>query len=369
MSETPWSTTIEWPEWPPLWPRLWRLSRRWPKDPLRVKQRSLLRTLAASAEGPYEAAPLVASLGEDHRGRYRSILRRLSGRLASGMPLADALEQTPGALPDDIVLAVRFGSQSGLLAESLNAELKIRHDAWERIDRKLGRMIAYLTGTLLLGTFIVCFLFIYIFPTFFEISHDFYLSSPPALTWLLEIGNFFFQFAALLVPGFFLLLWVFWARWPKRYLRRTFSTRWFRSVLERRAARLLHYLALAAKGGRPLAGALSTLARYHYDGPFRRKLLYVRNEVEQEADLWESLVRTRILSPAESKAIVTAPDGNSRIWTLQRLAQGKETRITERIDWWLDLIEPAAILLLASGVLLLAVSIFSWLYSLVGGLA
>ncbi len=91
--------------------------------------------------------------------------------------------------------------------------------------------------------------------------------------------------------------------------------------------------------------------------------------MEQEADLWESLVRTRILSPAESKAIVTAADGNSRIWTLRRLAREKETRITERIDWWLDLIEPAAILLLASGVLLLAVSVFSWLYSLVGGLA
>ena len=340
------------------WPRCWRLSPWWPADSLGSKQRSLLRILAAVADEHLQAAPLVASLAEEHRGRYRTVLRRLARRLAAGMSLADALEQTPGALSDDGALSVRFGSQSGILPESLAALLE-EHDYVEaRIRKRLTRLAGYLGGTLLAGALIGAFLLVSIIPVFHEIQEDFDAPSPWALQWLIGAGEMISNFGIVLFLGICLLVWALWARWPRRIVRRTFSTRWLRWVLEWRSADLLRRLAVAAEAGRPLSGALSTLARYHYDGPFRQKLLFVRNEVEQGADLWASMARTRILSSSESKALACAEDRQLCQWTMRRLARLKQSRVTQRIETTFDLLQPIAILLLAAVVLLVALAVF-----------
>jgi general secretion pathway protein F len=351
--------TLEW------WPRCWRLSPWWPADSLGSKQRSLLRILATAADGHLQAAPLVASLAAEHRGRYRAILLRLARRLESGMSLADALEQTPGALSDEGTLSVRFGSQSGILAESLTALLQERDFTEAQIRQRLIRLGGYLGGMFLAGALICTFLLINIIPLFKEIQHDFDATSPWAFRWLINVGQMLHSYGVFLFIGSCLLVLALWGRWPRRFARRTLSSRWLRQVFEWRSANLLRRLAVAAEAGRPLPGALSTLARYHYDGPFRQKLLFVRNEVEQGADLWASMARTRILSSSESRALASAEDQESRTWTMRRLAGQKQHRITQQVDLAVDLLQPMAILLMASFVLLAALAIFQSLVGLI----
>ncbi len=347
------------------WPRCWRLSPRWPADSLWSKQRSLLRVLATVADEHLEAAPLVASLAEEHRGRYRAALRRLAHRLSAGMSLADSLEQTPGALSDDAVLCVRFGNQSGILSESLSALLQRPDFAAARLRHRLTHLIGYLGGVLILGALIVTFLLINIIPAILQILVESGAPSPWALRWLIAVGQMINNYGVFLLLGICLLAWALWARWPRRIVRHAASTRWLRLALDWRSADLLRHLALAAEAGRPLPGVLSTLARYHYDGPFRHKLLYVRNEVEQGADPWASMANARILTAAESKAIACAEDRETRIWTLRRLARQKEHRVTRRLETALDLLQPIAVLLLAGGVLLVALAVFLSLVGLI----
>ena len=90
----------------------------WFGDGLATQQRSLLRMLSVAHRERLEMGPLIHCLADEHRGRYRWRLRRLAKLLESGTPLVEALEQTPDALDDDTVLALRFGSQTGALAST-----------------------------------------------------------------------------------------------------------------------------------------------------------------------------------------------------------------------------------------------------------
>ena len=136
-----------------------------------------------------------------------------------------------------------------------------------------------------------------------------------------------------------------------------------------RAAFLLDLLAVAQQSGRPLPGALSTLARYHYDSLIRHKLLYVRNEVEQGADVYDSMATARLLSPVESKALALAPQPDVRVWTMHRLASWKRRRVSGRLDLAVELVFPVVILMMASIVLLVALGTLSPLHSMISGLA
>jgi type II secretory pathway component PulF len=153
------------------------------------------------------------------------------------------------------------------------------------------------------------------------------------------------------------LAWIVSVSFPQWHVRRILSARILRPVAQLRSADLLELLALATRAGRPLTGAISTLARYHFDTPIRQKLLFVRNEVEQGADLWESLEMVRLITPAEARVLkidspVGAPD-----WTMDQIALAKRNRIANQIETLLDWLEPACIVLLAGGVLLVALAI------------
>ncbi len=79
----------------------WRISVFWLPDLRSSVQRSLLRLLHVAHVERLALAPLVHALALEHRGGNRRRLRRLAFRLAGGMPLIEALEQTPDALSDE----------------------------------------------------------------------------------------------------------------------------------------------------------------------------------------------------------------------------------------------------------------------------
>ena len=103
--------------------------------------------------------------------------------------------------------------------------------------------------------------------------------------------------------------WLLFSSWPGRRLRRTILTRVIRPLRELHTADVLEKLGVAIEAGRPIAGALSTLARYHFDPTLRHQLLYIRNEVEQGADVWQSMAAIGLLSASGSPR---PGDGGSR---------------------------------------------------------
>jgi len=354
------------PVWP--WP-LWVGTPWWPADTLASKQQTLLQVLSVAISERLEIAPLVMSFAKEHRGRYRRRLFRLAQRLNKGASLPDALEQTPGALSDEQILAVRFGIQSGTLAEMLQSLVDQRDQSMRPISHRLRQIGFYSMFLGVLFLFMLSFILIKIVPSFILIMEDFSLDITDPLRLLIRIANALSQQGPILVLMGLFGVWLFKAEFPRRFFRRRILSRLFKPIAQLRAENLLNLLAVAQQAGRPLPGAISTLARYHYDSLIRHKLLFVRNEVEQGADLWESLAKTRLLSPAESRALSNSTSTDSTVWTLRHLAHWKRSRVARRFDVYVDFFLPLVILLMASVVLLTALATLTPLYELINGLS
>jgi type II secretory pathway component PulF len=351
------------------WPRASRLAPWWPADSLDARQQSLAHVLRGAVAGQIAAAPLVAGLAAEHRWTTRRRLNRLADRLQQGIPLADALEQTPGALSDEGVLAIRFGSQLGILPAVLDGLLRDDNATGPQLRTRFRQMARYLASVLLVGTMVASFILTKIIPSFFSILADFTMPIPWALRSLVDVSDFAVTYLAVPFMILLALAWFLSAGPPKWYIRRLISARILRPVAQLCSADLIDLLALATRAGRPLTGALSTLARYHYNAAIRQKLLFVRNEVEQGANLWQSLKTVRLITPAEARVLTLESPIGATDWTLEHLAQTKRTRVASRIETLFDWFEPACVVLLASAVLLIALALMLSLNQMIGSLA
>ncbi len=334
----------------------WKSTALWPTDTLAAKQKALIRLLSAAATDRLEAAPLILALADEHRGRYRRRLRRLGRRLANGMSLADALEQTPGVLSDEHALAVRFGEQSGTLPAMLQALPSHPNQAELRVVGQLRQIGFYTAITACIFLLIMTFFMIKIIPSFQAIFEDFDLDLPYLTVLMIATSQLLVDYWFLLVIPLLVIAWLILSQTSRRFFNRNISSRILRPIAQLRIANVLSLLAVNSRAGRPLAGALSTLARYHFDPKLRHKLLFVRNEMEQGADPWESMSAARLITDEEATALTKASSADTRAWTLDRLADLKRSRVESRIDFFVSLLQPAVTLLVAALVLFVAVA-------------
>lgn len=347
----------------------WKSTTVWPSDTLSSKQRTLLRVLSVAASDRLEAAPLVAAMAQEHRGYYRRRLRRLAKRLSAGMPLSDALEQTPNALSDEDTLAVRFGEQSGTLPTLLATLVADQDRVAAAVVSQLRQLVFYVILFSAIFVFVLTFILMRIMPDLQAIFNDFELDLPESTQNLIFISDLWARYwyvSALLV---LLLASPIVVQPLRRFFRRKISSRILRPVAQLRSANLLNLLAVNSSAGRPMAGAISTLARYHFDDRIRQKLLFVRNEIEQGANVWQSMATTRLISPQEALALQKSTSSDTRSWTMNRLVDLKRSAVERRLDLMITLVQPVVILLLAATVLGVAIACLSPLFDLTNGLS
>ena len=346
----------------------WMATPWWPTDTKTSKQYSLLQLLATATKERLAVAPLVQCMSEEHRFFFRRQLRLLGNRLAGGMPLADALEQIPGMLPDGPMLAIRLGHQSGVLAEMLSHLRRSPQHPTVSLTSQLVKIGGYGVFTFLALLMMLTFFLIKIIPSFQAIFDDFDLDLPPITYRLIGLSNLFASYWYVIGLTFIALCALYCARSVRNFLRRSLFPRLIPPVASLHTAELMDMLAAIVETGRPLAGALSTLARYHFDPRVRRKLLFVRNELEQGADLWQTMAQTRLITSQEANAIERATSSESRAWTLNRLAQQRYGHIAGKIEALRITLQIAAILFAGAIVLFVALACLVPLFHLIEGL-
>jgi len=335
-------------------PRAW-LRRLWPWRTTATQQLTLLRMIALGAEQQLPLAPLLAAWAEDERGVQRRRVRRIAHLVDSGAPLPTAVEEVSGALRDADVLAIRFGAQSGTLRASLNEAI---HDY--RPPSPWGKgTFGYLAIVSLLFFVLSLFIYVKLVPSMNYILEDYGLEATRSLRWSIAFSIFverYWWFFVLLIST---LLYATFSARPGRMLRQSFVGRLFGPLRTLGTADILQKLSVAAAAGRPVAGSISTLARYHFDPNVRRKLLFVRNEIEQGASPWQSLAAVGILTPADEALLASADRVGNRPWALEQLAAAKKRRTWRRLDRAGDLILPVIVVLLGLFVLLQGLSILT----------
>jgi type II secretory pathway component PulF len=177
-------------------------------------------------------------------------------------------------------------------------------------------------------------------------------------------ADYWYVFALVVIAA----CWLVFASWPGRRLRRTILARTFWPLRELRVADVFQQLGVAAEAGRPIAGAVSTLARYHFDSALRNQLLFIRNEIEQGADVWQSMGAAGLLAPAEVRVLCLAERVGNRPWALRQIAQLKKRQTTRRLARWSELAAPLVVILMGAFVLFQALGIFGPLASILHSL-
>jgi type II secretory pathway component PulF len=270
-------------------------------------------------------------------------------------------------LADEEILAVRFGTQSGTLAASLRAMLA-QPDPTAILLPRWRKAMLYVCIVLLIAFFIVAFLQIQIVPALEKIFEEFDLTAPPSLQLVVDFAMFCVNYWYLFALATIAVCWLVFTSWPGRRLRRAILARTFRPLRELRVADVFQQLSVAAEAGRPIAGAVSTLARYHFDPTLRNRLLFVRNEIEQGADVWRSMGAVGLLAPAEVRVLDSAERFGNRPWALKQIAQLKQRQTTRRLARWSELAVPIVVILMGAFVLFQALGIFGTLASIVHSL-
>ena len=340
----------------------WFLSPWWPNESTNAKQHSLLRLLSIAHTERLDHAALIDSFANEHRGWYRRRLKQLVKRLNTGSSLVVALEQTPDALSDDSVLAVRVAGKSGTMSqtyEHLIRTMDAKQDKTSNDWHDWRSILTYWGAVISVFFFITAFLTICIVPTFKQIQSEFGIERPITFDVLQSIAAFVVNYFPIVLLILFAIGFLFFSSASRRFFRRSVATRISISPKSNQSGFLLHILSIASSAGRPLAGTLSTLAKYHYDRNVRQRLLIARNEVEQGVDEWRSMFDSGLLTSAESIALAASPDNRSRGWLLERLAQLKSERSQRISATLLTIAHPIAILVFGSVVLFIFIAFFS----------
>ena len=207
-----------------------------------------------------ERFPTFRGLASFFAGPWTTSAQRqaLAGLLKKGTPLPDAVEAVPGILREDDVLAIRFGAQSGALGPAIRKVLAEVQTSRTR-SSKIRGSFEYLVSILLIGSLIVGFIEVKIRPALRQVFADYNLKSPIfRSSW--EFGEFLAHYWYLPVFGLLVLLWFMFSARPGRILRRSFLGRLLYPLRELRAVEVLNSLSVAAATGRPMPGAISSLA-------------------------------------------------------------------------------------------------------------
>jgi len=339
--------------------RHWRFAW-WPWFTTAAQSEALLRLLAVGIEEKLPLAGLVEAWGMDERGVQRGKLQRLASLLGSGMPLDDAIEEVPGVLRDSDLLAIRFDAQSGTRTAAMRTLLRdAAPSAEEQRPADARYVYVYLGVVLPVAAFLTTFMQLYIVPMFRKTLHTFSVEPPAVFLWSQQFSAQVARFAPPLLLLALLLIWLAVATRAGRRLARLLSGWVVNPARDAYMADVLQMLGVAASSGRPLAGTLSTLARYHFDPIVRQKLLFARNEVEQGSDPWQGLADAGLITRQESHAVGTGKQLGNQPWVLAQLAGVKRRRVRRRSSAIASLLWPLLVIALGTFVLFQSLAIFS----------
>jgi type II secretory pathway component PulF len=308
---------------------------------------------------------MIRALALEYPGSYSVTLMKLARLLDQDVPWIEALEQTPGALPSDTVLALRLGLQGGIVLPTF--EQLRQENSVALLEQELPifkPILVYWFAVSIVMFYMLGLFSLFIGPTLLRMMEEFELRGYgySKLKFVLRYAIFPPLIALGLTTLAIVLSWSESLRnWIGRLIGRTENSNQTHSAL-------LRMLANAIEFGRPIGGTLSTLAKYHYDSSVRKNLLVARNEIEQGSDGITALETVGLLTPTQRAALVDQSAKN-QAWVLRSFADSQIPPIVYRWAKWQSILHPLMIAVFGITVLGITSAVLESLYGLVSELA
>ena len=327
-----------------------------------AERRALVWAMSVAAEKSIPLSTAVRAFATERRGSFAYRARRLAKALDDGKTLDAALKQSGIRLPDDTLVALRMGAETGKLHESLKAAVRNSVHIDNTIQSALGQL-AYLATVLLFVGGTLAFFMIKIMPAFIKIFSDFHRRLPEAAILVVRDphgANLMCLFAAfvllLVVIRFSGLL-----RWDPPFLRRL-----WRHLDE---STVLRSLALTVDRQDALPATLATLSEKYPKRHIRKRLRRAAERATAGADWCDALHSAGLLERADAGVLQAAQRVGNLSWALNATADRLVRRFITRMTMLSSVGFPLLLLLISAVVCLLAISVFASLANLITGLA
>ena len=337
-----------------------------------TRQAALLSVLAIAIEKKLPLVPMLDAFADDSRFGWRHSVRDLSDMLQSGVSLPDALEAVPGLLPADAVLAARVGAESGALAAALKLAAEKLAPRRESVFSSPGTVVLYLVFLTLIMLLIVGYIMVKVIPKLVLIFEDFGVELPKLTQTVIAASEFAFSYGLLLIPLLFAVLWiavVYAVAAGRGQIPLTGPfTILLRMVPRIATGDILRNLSVVVAAGRPLAGALTTMAGFHPTPSIRRRISAVATGVDQGHDCWYSLTDAGLIKRRKAALLASAERVGNLDWALRQLAGSIDSRIEFRFNMLLEFVRPLLLLFYGMIVATVVVGLFMPLIELLNEL-
>jgi type II secretory pathway component PulF len=330
----------------------------------------MLWGLAVAAERGIPLPSAIEAFASEHWGLARWSARSLARLVAAGTPLPDALAFVGGMVPREALVPIRVGHDLGALSAGLRqatVPAGPQQTVWDHqqtVWDQLAIRVAYLCFVILFASGMIVFMMLKIAPAFQKIFADFNAELPGISRFMIGI------IPALSMPlTLFLLAVVFLLFFylPLRYFRVITWDLPFMGRVTRKlhAATVLESLALTAERNQPFPRTIATLARGYPKWSIRWRLQGTLVDVTTGTDWAASLHARGLISRADRAVLQAAQRVGNLAWALREIADSMRRRAAYRLQAWVHLLFPAAILSLAAFVMAFWTAFFLPLMALI----
>ena len=304
--------------------------------------------------------------------RFSGACRDLKQRMANGMTISDAMEET-GCFPELAVQMIRSAEMSSHLG-AVTMRLSVHYEKEYRAEGKLRGAMLYPKILLFMMVFLIMFVFLAILPTLEPLLADAEL--PIFTRILMNISHFLYEYRYFL-PAAVLLFIVTWQFLVTRTgIRRGYDRMMCvlpglgRQVKIICTARFCENMSSLYSSGLPIPSCLKytmgTIGNRYLDG----KILGIMEQVKNGKLLSEAIREAGGFDKKLAAVIVTGEEAGRLDEMLKRLAENYEHEADLALTKLMNLLEPAMILIIGAltGLLILGIMEPMWnMYGSIGG--
>lgn len=370
---------------PPLITVVWRRARnalRKVFEELRYRfspqrQSLLLWMLAVAVERQVPLPQALMAFRRDMKAADRRRVDKLIAFLESGVSLPDALQQIPDLLPEETVLSIRVGTESGTLATVLRREAELYSTTRLRLEPSLSGTMIYFWFVLAMCVGVFSYLLLKYVPIYVQIFEGVAIRVPKILTGVVWAGEMLADWWPLLIPAILGIGWISLVyaraiddrfRWSATSILGRRSWPYIRQrALRQATTALLRRMQIVIQAGRPIGGSLMTMARFHPNPELGRLLAVVYVNHEHGVDCWSSLRQVGLLRDREVQLLRSAEKTGSLPWALETVADRIGHGLDDHCRMTHELVTPSTLVLLGLCCGLYGLAFLLPLVELIGG--
>jgi MSHA biogenesis protein MshG len=319
--------------------------------------------------------PLLRSLeiaaGDTSDSRLESVLQDVRKSLEGGSSFSQALERHTGYFPQLFVSTVRSGEESGALDTMLRKALELL-EREERIRQRVREAVRYpvMVGIAMMLAFLI--IITVVIPKFAGMYSSYGAELPWATRLLIGINSFMARYWPVLVTGLPALIVAGWRirriSWGKKGLDyMALSIPVIGAVFAKAVlSRFCYVLSTLLSTGMPLSQSLDILKATLNNSHFSKVVDKMGENLSGGRDLIQPMRESKYFSPMVVQMFHVGLESGSLGGLLAESARHYDAEIEYETRKLTSRIEPILTVVIAAGVLVLALAIFLPMWNLIG---